>query len=575
MSMHKPQEAGGASKNMATLHSLSSLRPCRAPVDSGPLPLPSPYQQKRHQLQTMVHVPPSDEVQGVPILYRQTDGTDTPAPLIDELRRSAFYPSTPNSTVSSARRGRSSIGTVGSDVALPSLPGSAAGSMSASYVCAPAPYRLPTLQREEAPSVDHSSGDNSAKVSPQRQQGGIGDISLNASVVKPIFNLSRSSQYEVHPPPQPYTPYQYQQQQLLPPYAFSPFQTAPPVLIPAGPPPVQYHHPYAPVASYVAISSSPGSGHLGDLTYQAQQLENAVGEEEEPSSPNWYTGLFGLATDVPSAMDSVMCVYCISSAHFNYVYRQQRGMFSPIIAVLLSFDLCWCLQLWPVVTPLSSVTLHTFLIRRELRKRYGLIGNDLFVKRDSYNAGTAAATAEEGTEALAGEETMARAPEEATSQPHTMRTSGVTEETAATEPAGTEEAAAVAPVSPLVTARSDVAGSCAEGSDMVATYVTPCATWYAKVKLSDYWENIVLDGLISCFCVPCAVAQHHREMSIRGDWPGNAVVSRGDFTAREQHVQLGGHPQHGGTTTPIASMVPSIIPVTGCVGGGVSLTNMA
>ncbi|KAG5488289.1 hypothetical protein LSCM4_08367 [Leishmania orientalis] len=571
MSLHKPQEAGGASSNMATIHSLSSLPPCSAPVESAPLPLPSPYQQQRHQLQSMVYVPPSGEVQGVPILYRQTDGTDTPAPLIDELRRSAFYPSTPNSTASSARGSRYSIGTVGSDVALPSLPGSAAGSMSAAYGWPPAPYRLPTLQREEAPSVNHSSGDNSAQASPQRRQGSIGDISLYASVVKPIFNVSRSSQYEVHPPPQPYTPYQYQQQQLLQPYAFSPFQAAPPVLIPAGPPPVQYQYPYAAAANYAAISS----GHLGDLSYPPQQLENAAGEAEEPSSPKWHTGLFGLATDVPSAMDSVMCVYCISSAHFNYVYRQQRGMFNPIIAVLLCFDLCWCLQLWPVVTPLSSVTLHTLLIRRELRKRYGLIGNDLFVKRDSYNAGTAAATAEEGTAALAGEETMAGAPEEATSQPHTVRASGVAEETAAAEPAGTEEAAADAPVSPLVTARSDVAGSCAEGSDMVATYVTPCATWYAKLKLSDYWESIVLDGLISCFCVPCAVAQHHREMSIRGDWPGNAVVSRGDFTARDQHLQLGGHPHQGGMTMPIASMVPPVIPFTGCVGGGVSLTNMA
>ncbi|KAG5488140.1 hypothetical protein LSCM1_08208 [Leishmania martiniquensis] len=542
MSLPMPHEAGGAGATKSTPQSLPNLLPPSATGEGAPLPLPSPFQQQRHQLQPMICVPPSGEVQGVPILYRHCDGTETPAPLIDELRRSALYTSTTSSAVSSARASVYSVGTEGSDVLVPSLPGSAAVSMPVGSGWVPAPSRLPAMQREDAQLVSNSGGDSSVQTSAHHRQGSTGDVSMYASVVKPVFNLSRSSQYEVLPQ-QPHTPYHYQQQLLLPqpqqPYTLSPFLAAPPGLVTTGPLPVTYQPLYVPTAGYAATSSSPGSGHIGGPSYPPPQLEAAGGGEEEPLSPRWHTGLFGLATDVPSAMDSVMCVYCISSAHFNYVYRQERGMFNPIVAALLCFDLCWCIQLWPVVTPLSSVTLHTFLIRRELRKRYNLVGNDLFVKGDSYNADTAAAAGE-------GE---ARA-----------------EEAAAAAAETEEAAAALAP--PQATAISHAAAPCAEGVDVVVAYAAPCATWYSKLKLSDYWKNIVLDGLISCFCVPCAVAQHHREMSIRGDWPGSAVVSRSDFTAREQHL-----PQ-GGTALPIAPAYSSVIPVTGQAAAGVNLTSM-
>lgn len=81
------------------------------------------------------------------------------------------------------------------------------------------------------------------------------------------------------------------------------------------------------------------------------------------------------------------------------------------------------------------------------------------------------------------------------------RDSDVTVEAAAAEPAGTEEAAA----------------SRTGESDGMATHATPCAPWHSKLRLSEQWESILLDVLISCFCTPCAVAQHHRELSIRGD----------------------------------------------------------
>lgn len=150
-----------------------------------------------------------------------------------------------------------------------------------------------------------------------------------------------------------------------------------------------------PAASYAAGSSCPGRGNTDSPLPYPQQLDAAPGYGAEQVSPLWNTDLFGLVTDIPSAMDSVMCIYCISSTYFNYLYRQQRGMFDPITAALLCFDVCWCMQLWPVVTPLSSITLRTFIIRQELRKRYGLVGNDLFVKTDRLSVDAAAATEEE------------------------------------------------------------------------------------------------------------------------------------------------------------------------------------
>ncbi|TPP49224.1 PLAC8 family protein [Leishmania donovani] len=507
---------------MSTSLPLSSSH-CTANENDSSAPLsllPQPHQQ-RHQLQAMVYVPPSSEVHGVPILYRQNDGTDAPAPLVDELRRSAFYRSNSSGAALSTRGSLHSVVT-GSD-APSSLPGNSVGSGSGHSGWSPAISGLPGVQREEALSTNNTGSDSSAQTSLHYMQGSTGNNNGSyMAVVKP------------------------------------------------------YQYAYVPAASYVATSSCACSGsNDGPLPYPLQP-EAAPGYGEEQASLLWNTGLFGLATDVPSAMDSVMCIYCISSTHFNYLYRQQRGMFDPITAALLCFDVCWCMQLWPVVTPLSSITLHTFIIRRELRKRYGLVGNDLFVKMDRLNADTAAATEAGETGAQAEEATTA----EVESQLHRACDSDVTVEAAAAEPAGTGEVAAeVTSVTPPVTAPSEAAAPRTGESDVMATHATPCAPWYSKLKLSEEWESIFLDVLVSCFCVPCAVAQHHRELSIRGDWPGNAIVSRGDFTARGQHYLPHGlqhqHPQLGGTVMPMIPVEPPVITVAGVGAGGVTLTNMA
>ncbi|CAM65223.1 hypothetical protein, unknown function [Leishmania infantum JPCM5] len=521
----------------------------------------------------MVYVPPSSEVHGVPILYRQNDGTDAPAPLVDELRRSAFYRSNSSGAALSTRGSLHSVVT-GSD-APSSLPGNSVGSGSGHSGCSPAISGLPGVQREEALSTNNTGSDSSAQTSLHYMQGSTGDNNGSyMAVVKPVFNWSQRTQYAA-PPQHPYMAYHYQLQQQQP-YTLSACMAAPPGSPAFCPPSAQYQYAYVPAASYVATSSCACSGsNDGPLPYPLQP-EAAPGYGEEQASLLWNTGLFGLATDVPSAMDSVMCIYCISSTHFNYLYRQQRGMFDPITAALLCFDVCWCMQLWPVVTPLSSITLHTFIIRRELRKRYGLVGNDLFVKMDRLNADTAAATEAGETGAQAEEATTA----EVESQLHRACDSDVTVEAAAAEPAGTGEVAAeVTSVTPPVTAPSEAAAPRTGESDVMATHATPCAPWYSKLKLSEEWESIFLDVLVSCFCVPCAVAQHHRELSIRGDWPGNAIVSRGDFTARGQHYLPHGlqhqHPQLGGTVMPMIPVEPPVITVAGVGAGGVTLTNMA
>lgn len=38
--------------------------------------------------------------------------------------------------------------------------------------------------------------------------------------------------------------------------------------------------------------------------------------------------------------------------------------------------------------------------------------------------------------------------------------------------------------------------------------------------------NACLDALSAWFCTSCVTAQHYREMSIRGDWPGGTFVHR-------------------------------------------------
>lgn len=53
----------------------------------------------------------------------------------------------------------------------------------------------------------------------------------------------------------------------------------------------------------------------------------------------------------------------------------------------------------------------------------------------------------------------------------------------------------------------------------------------------NYNAVFIGDMLIACLCTPCAISQHHREMTLRGEWPGPVIFSRSN---PQGEIRVGG-----------------------------------
>ncbi|KPI84472.1 hypothetical protein ABL78_6478 [Leptomonas seymouri] len=521
---------------------------------------------------------PQLQLQGVPIAYRQDDGSDRPGPIISPLRRHAYYPPAERYTEEQPQhRGTSPCdsythGDAGPPAAAvaPSPEashGSGREGVSSAMRQAPHPTLPAACQREEeeeqrhaadgadAPAADSRNGCTRDDDNADRQKSSLANAERNPGlacepVVKPVFaplQEMHARQQQQQPlyyaSPSAYgLPYLQQQNfQLGQPYGGSP---QPPlqlysVVVPhtAGSAmSMNYSSPlYPPQQPYMTPYPQPFSdGFAAVTTEESRRLSE---------SPYWNTGLCGLTLDPLSTIDAFICSYCMSSAHFNMLYREERGLFGPMIAGLICVDCCVAAETLPYFFSWSALALHTFVLRREIRKRYGICGNPFIVRhhgadgdgaypaRDVTVDGNNAATAEgatQSTEPAAAAVTAADVPQ--------------TQEQPARDAA---DDAAVTTATPATTATTAPAATTVEGTEAAPQPVpteTVVSTQPRFPILSEVrefnWLECSADLLMSVFCTGCAAAQHHREMSLRGEWPGKVIFSRECFCRAHEQQQL-------------------------------------
>lgn len=187
------------------------------------------------------------------------------------------------------------------------------------------------------------------------------------------------------------------------------------------------------------------------------------------SRQQWTTGLFQIDRDWAACSDAVLCPYCLSGAHFNRLFRDQEGVYWPLCCSMVALDVCCC-GTFHCNAANAAVAL---VVRRELRRRYSLVDEALegfFLRTDADDVGVHSNDDDDNT--ING-----------------------------TENSSTHDTTTAATAS----------------SGFLAT---PALTTCGSALL------LGLDLVIACLCQPCAAAQHHREMALRGRWPSAAAPRR-------------------------------------------------
>ncbi|KPA73769.1 hypothetical protein ABB37_09661 [Leptomonas pyrrhocoris] len=600
-----------------------SAHPSSSPSSDVPRSIP-PSQQSAAGVPSSAGNP--IELHGVPIAYRQSDGSEQPAVIepshppgddpsaerrLDPLQQQQRqYPEGNSNCPSASGYAAASppAATVERVSASPSAtrhtPYPAAGVVTDERELDDERRRQPPPGGAGAPAVSnnnsHLNNKDDADSSHSTNATGKGSADDTAgvtynSVAKPVFSpfqelRARGLQREMSSS----LPQQQQQQQPSSPYnVFAPAYAlayAQPISAYGGSPPYAPNTPPAPIVVvptamnyqaqlYSQQQQQPYMMPYPQLTLQQGLAATAAATATADSqrvdeSPYWETGLFGLNLDPLASIDAFVCGYCVSSAHFNVIYREEQGMFAPMIAGLFCVD-CFCFDclvidnfwvdaVFPLFYPWSALALHTFVIRREVRRRYGIRGNPFIVKngdgndgdggahpaRDVTVAGADAATPREGAQNAA----VANQLNPSTS----TRSSTVAAAAAAvvTPTAGEALSSVAADSTPkarpeqperfstdaapsTTTAAATAEATPPQPAPTESTVADAAAAPSRSLGLSELqrvqWLECGADALISAFCTPCAIAQHHREMSLRGEWPGKVVFSRECFCgAREQ-----------------------------------------